>query len=376
MSRIIRPLRKNILIVCEGTVTEPEYFAVLKKMALDWAIWEEVEIRPKPRSEEDVEDVVKTPPPHKSIRLKRQLKMVEVPDEADEIEQKYLWRQTPVNYVKEARSGLKDDTYEEVWAVFDKNGHPSHLQAFNLAREPVNTKIVNIAFSSISIEHWILLHFEQNSTMFVKSECKEEGRYLECGTGNHPDDCWGSRCVSGYLRVHHYMSCSTKKSSTDFHDLISMMVSQPFRQKAYKNVAWLRFTIPHDSAAPYLTNPYSNVDDLVKRLLGEESQIIEWAAIEQKKEWQSLLIRASITDLSVELELQNTGTNTMLINGTDVALFLHKDEESISLIPKDKMLLPGNIVIQNSLPVPDRFIQSDVFEVRKGENRLFFHLKP
>jgi len=53
MSRTIRPLRRNILIICEGSVTEPEYFALLRKMALNKAIWEEVEIRPKPRSEEN-----------------------------------------------------------------------------------------------------------------------------------------------------------------------------------------------------------------------------------------------------------------------------------------------------------------------------------
>ena len=113
MKKAIRALQKNMLIVCEGAVTEPEYFSGLRKLALETGIWAAVEIIPKPRSEAADENV---PSPHKSPRNKRPLKIVDVPEEADAIDRKYAWRQTPVNFVKEARDGLKEDVFEETWA--------------------------------------------------------------------------------------------------------------------------------------------------------------------------------------------------------------------------------------------------------------------
>ncbi len=376
MSRAARSFHKNMLIVCEGEVTEPEYFALLRKMALAAAVWEVIEIRPKPRSEEQEERDAIPPPPHKSLRPKRQLRPIEIPDEADEIEQRYAWRQTPVNYVKEARGGLKDDVFEEVWAVFDRNGHPAHEQAFALAAKTIEGKPVRIAFSSIAFEQWVLLHFEQNAMAFVKSECKQDGRHLGCGTDTHADDCRGNRCVSGYMRVRQYIPCSTKSRSTEFQELLANLASPAFRHRAYENAAWLRFAVSPDAARPYLTNPYSNVDELVKRLLGEESQIIEWAAAGQTKDWQSLRIQVRLTATSIEVDLQNTGTSTLLVNGADVALLLHKGPESIALVPQKKVLLPNATAITHTFFIPDGFLESDVFEIRQGDKRLLLALSP
>lgn len=215
MSRQIRSLRRNILIVCEGETTEPEYFSALKNLALATGIWDEIIIAPKPRSDEPEEPKGKSPSPHKSQRTSRK-PIGRILDEADEVEQRYDYKQTPASYVKEARDGLKEDTFSEAWAVFDKDGHPAHEQAFALARETINGKPVRIAFSSIAFEHWILLHFEKNTTAFVKSECKHipenrrDEESLECGTDTNPGDCKGIRCASGYLRTKNYWKGSTK----------------------------------------------------------------------------------------------------------------------------------------------------------------------
>ncbi|MCC7506652.1 MAG: RloB domain-containing protein [Saprospiraceae bacterium] len=373
MSRKARTLRRNMLVVCEGSVTEPEYFAVLRRIALENEAWEEIEIRPKPRSDVEQED---TTPPHKSPRQKRQLKVVPLPEEADEIERQYTWRQTPANFVKEARDGLKDDTFEEAWAVFDRNGHPAHGHAFSLAREPVNGKTVNIAFSSIAFEHWVLLHFEQNATEFVKSECKDpEGHYLACGSGLHADDCWGVRCVSGYLRVNQYLTGSTKIRNDDFQDFFNRLTEAEYREKAYENAAWLRHTVPHNETEPYLSNPYTNVDALVKRLLGEDGQTIDWANLGQTIEWQLLEIQVDAENDFFKLTITNIGPVTRLLNGYDIGVFSKRNEQTEEWRPVETTngVINAGATQSYYLEPADDF-QASALEIKTGNHRLLFEI--
>ncbi len=60
-------------------------------------------------------------------------------------------------------SPSKKDIY---WVVFDKDGYTKHREAFELA----NRDGINIAFSSIAFETWILLHFKYTTKSFAKSE--------------------------------------------------------------------------------------------------------------------------------------------------------------------------------------------------------------
>lgn len=374
MKKSLRPLQKNMLIVCEGEVTEPEYLAVLRKLALETGIWEFVEIIPKPRSEAAEQEAENLPSPHKSKRNKRPLKIVEMPEEADTIEQQYAWRQTPTNFVKEARNGLKDDVFEETWAVFDRNGHPAHVQAFQLAREPVWQKQVNIAFSSIAFEHWILLHFEKNATAFVKSECKNErGKYLECGSGLHENDCWGGRCVSGHLRSKAFLVGSTKIHDEGFRAMLHDLAAPDARAKAYENAAWLRHVVPFDEAEPYLTNPFTNVDFLVKRLLGEDNHTVEWAGFEQRTDWQTLRVETGSEDGNLKITISNLGAVTRLLNGTDVAVFLHQDGQNSHRLPVENSntaLIPGETKVFSfkNLHLPEAY--GALLEIKTGNHRL------
>lgn len=341
------------------------------------AVWEYVEIRPKPRSEENEEGISTPLSTHKSKRQKRQLKTVEVFEDVDEIEQKYPWRQMPVVHVQEARAGLRNDIFEETWAVFDKNGHPAHFHAFNLAQEPVKGKVVKIAFSSIAFEHWILLHFEKSINAFIKAECKDnEGRYLGCGTGLHTEDCWGKRCVAGYMRVNQYITCSTKKQNIEFQALLTTLASPTFRKRAYENAAWLRFMVPYDPDHPYLSNPYSNLDQLVKRLLGEENLSIQWASLEQIVEWQSLQIEVRLVALSINFTLRNIGSTTILLNGTDISISLQKDKGPMLFIfdMPSKAIFPGQEATSYVLAIPPDFTDSNFLRVNRGENTLLFQL--
>jgi hypothetical protein len=72
---------------------------------------------------------------------------------------------TPRELIKQAKK-LREIPADEVWAVFDKNGYTRHAEAFSLAKKSE----VNIAFSSISFEFWILLHYEYTTRSFGKSD--------------------------------------------------------------------------------------------------------------------------------------------------------------------------------------------------------------
>ena len=53
-----------------------------------------------------------------------------------------------------------------LWVVYDKDGYSQHAQTFDEAYRSG----VKIAFSSISFEFWILLHFEYTTRAYEKSE--------------------------------------------------------------------------------------------------------------------------------------------------------------------------------------------------------------
>ena len=126
MARPNKRLRHNILIVCEGESTEPHYFNNLIPLAK--VAWGEtyklyITISPKPSLDEDVEKVISK---HKTPRKRRQIR--QTAKEVLIIEEAY--KAVPVRYVREAQQGLEDETYEEVWAVFDRDYHPKHKEAF------------------------------------------------------------------------------------------------------------------------------------------------------------------------------------------------------------------------------------------------------
>jgi len=96
--------------------------------------------------------------------LKGFLKICKVPSTVT-IEVKDSKKNTGKELV-EAAADLKEFPYDEVWVVYDKDGYTKHPETFQIARQ----KNVNIAFSAISFEVWILLHFKYTTTSFLKSE--------------------------------------------------------------------------------------------------------------------------------------------------------------------------------------------------------------
>ena len=109
-----KQLNYSIYIVCEGTNTEPIYFKAI------------------------AEDVVKeyrvtVYPSEDQIKASKK--------EGESI------KTDAVNLVKIAKREREINNYDEVWAVFDKDGYTKHKEAFLYAKKHG----VNLAFSSIAI---------------------------------------------------------------------------------------------------------------------------------------------------------------------------------------------------------------------------------
>jgi hypothetical protein len=162
----------------------------------------------------------------------------------------------PVNMVKEAKKSTK--YYDEVWVVFDKDRdrEGQNLQAIEYASKAK----ISVAFSSISFEEWVLLHFEKSTTAFQRSDCESRGEVCTCN---------GTICVSTYIKQNHYPNYVKGKAKL-YDDLSDK------RDIALEFAAWLKYH--HSPIAKYhLLNPYTEVDNLVAKLF--ELPTIRYVAI-------------------------------------------------------------------------------------------------
>jgi len=130
MSRLTRQLKRNppskggerLLIITEGTKTEPQYFNLL---LLKYRISpKQVSIQAGSSSD-----------PKLIIEEAKQLKRVNHAD---------------------ANKG-RDAEYDEVWAVFDTEGMRPHLSQ---AIDQAGQNGIKLAISAPSFEYWLLLHYE------------------------------------------------------------------------------------------------------------------------------------------------------------------------------------------------------------------------
>ena len=109
--------KPKIIIYCEGKNTEPSYLERLKKNC----------------------DV--TPVPVKGAGIGSCISFV------NDVEKK--WNNLPAK---------EKGKYSHKWMMFDYDGHKDFADAIKLAR----SKGFGVAFSSMCIEYWFLLHFEDN----------------------------------------------------------------------------------------------------------------------------------------------------------------------------------------------------------------------
>ncbi len=55
---------------------------------------------------------------------------------------------------------------DKIWVVYDKDGYTKHPETFSNAKDAG----IKIAFSAISFETWILMHYEYTAKAFDRSE--------------------------------------------------------------------------------------------------------------------------------------------------------------------------------------------------------------
>lgn len=307
MSRSLRVTKKNnIVIVCEGSDTEPNYLSDLKQYVKDRFD----DVRIVPFGPEAKEAMLRD----KSLKKSRKNRQTHSP--AGTRSGKYYWtleevdeetynkyNQQPTRYVREAQLYLENG-YVEAWAVYDFDKFPDHENAIALAKSDPR---LNIAFSSVSFEEWMLLHFERNSKAFDRSCCKENKKDIGCGdhVSKHERDCHGEVCVAGYLREMNYIP-DFSKSKTDLFS----RYSKDRLTIARINAAWVR-TLYKSDIKVYEKNPYTDFDRLVERLLDLKDRFI----------WIGNAGNASVGKISVDI-LRDSDSDDMSIKNLSEGILI------------------------------------------------------
>jgi hypothetical protein len=280
-----------MLIVCEGTQTEPQYLRwIVEQHSIPKEIWSTVEIRDTVSLPDDI--ALPKPTELGGKRARRKLKS-ENPNRKKQTERNVLKellsirygqieglkiytdvKAVPLRYVALAQEydDYYGDIYDELWAVFDKDGHTHHEEAYKLAQKTNDRKQVNIALSCRSFEQWILLHFEKSKHAFEQTACKGENEIgkevvLNC---NDKNGCKGNTCLVGYIRKKHFSDYAKSNKTQSLHEMMTLLLEKI--EDAFENSVWLREQIQDEIKAKegklYLVNSYTDVDILVKKLLG------------------------------------------------------------------------------------------------------------
>ena len=129
-----RKVREYILIVCEGTKTEPNYFKSIKSTFPNNTV-ETYDINIKGTGSST-------------------LKIVDIAIS--------LRNQSSAEYNKD---------FDEVWVVFDKDDFPE--SDFNNSIHKANSNGIKLAWSNEAFELWYILHFQYRNTGMSRDEYKK-----------------------------------------------------------------------------------------------------------------------------------------------------------------------------------------------------------
>ena len=292
----------NLVIICEGTETEWPYFEYIKNKVEN--NFDDIKVLPNPDDKDTLHELCR----RENRKLKKiahqpnglpkkyplYVTLVESENDVDANYNKY--KRAPAKYVREAYLWLKEG-YSEAWAVYDLDDtddpdHSVHQCAKELKE---SLQDLYIAFSAYSFEEWILLNFERCATAFRHSACKSKNAIKEDSNCNGRSCHYKSRCIAecigdyltrqghvAYIRDK-YPDPQTidekgysKKDGKSFARAICE--DEKLRRRAYINAAWSRSL---NNGIFYDCNPYSDVDKLVMRLLGEKIDI-KWVTVSEE----------------------------------------------------------------------------------------------
>jgi hypothetical protein len=310
--RTLRQLKPSIYIVCEGTNTEPNYFN---------AIDQELDVSEKSYSI--------TVYPRKEDK-----------DNASKKEGESI-KTDAVNLVQIAQREREIKNYDEVWVVFDKDGYTKHKEAFLYAKKHG----VNLAFSSIAFEHWILLHYEQNRTAFPKSQN-----------------------VIDYLEQAGYFTGYSKKAD------ISIYPTLKDRTKtAIENAAWLRREMANNLAdcddKIYELNPYTTVDELVMKLLDFNRVTYGYIKETLRISDYSITVNDVQRDGGITLSvcIVNDGKCSYLVNNLCGDFYLKdEDQNTFQLVVDNPIIIEPSSTQEIALK----------FEISSATRKLRLHFSP
>ena len=147
---------------------------------------------------------------------------------------------SPLGLLAEAKKRIKEAKkdkmpYEKVWIVFDRDGHANIPATFH-EKQAVNE--IEIAFSVVCFEYWILLHFEKTTRLF--------------------NDC---DSIGSYIRQKYFPEY--EKSRNNYHNLKDKI------NIATENATWVSKQNQNDlndGLKPYQLQAYTNVHELISFL--------------------------------------------------------------------------------------------------------------
>lgn len=349
-SKARRTTHNNILILCEGTDTEYNYFVDLKNYVERTAPDRFAVIKIVPTSSE----IIKTRNPKRKQTIS--LKEVESKPhywclEEHSTEEYDKYKQQPTRYVREVQLYMEDKGFTEGWAVFDKDVHPDHSAAFALAKKVDN---LHIAFSSYCFEEWLLANFERNRQAYTRSECMQTNK--QCGTGV-TDDCHGTICLGGRLREKKYIPDYAKNKQNIFSNYTLSRLCN-----AFMNAAWLRHLASTDI---YERNPYTDVDRLLARML-EKNERYEWN--DKKSPIKYTGTQLLVSTANGDLTIKNMGTNNCIIS-KDIFFFCKEKGEILTAISAQNSILYSGSSFTSKIPQ-----QAILLLIKEGDKHSFIEL--
>jgi hypothetical protein len=316
---------KNILIICEGTGTEPKYFQELYNLLIDKGTEVEVVIRPRPA---DLE-VDNTYQKRKGSKRRTLVLTEEENKENSLVEDEY--KAQPVAYVREAQLGLIDNTFEETWAVYDKDGHPKHKEAFELANTDIHGKQVNLGISCIAFEFWLLLHFEPSTVAFQRAMCRSvnsgKKEYYYCGNNTHQSDCKGNNCVCGRIVSQNYLSYINRKKDFLFNTF------HPNVNNAIERAIELKKSYSGNPTPIYNLNPITTIYRLVFKLLHLDTIDFSWFELNESQFIDNLKIDIKKVTNKLEITIEIITIKTEIIQEDLICLF-DIDGSTKELLPR------------------------------------------
>lgn len=312
-------IKQSILIVCEGQRSEPDYFQKLKQQVLNNCDDEfTIKILPIPQEEKIAEDLENF-----NLRKgakKRVIKTSSSPIETEQYIVEDHFKAQPICYVRKAQlEHLNNgELYDELWAVYDKDGHPKQEEAFSLSEDTLQcSKNVNIAFSSISFEVWILMHFEKTTQNYLKSQCKDRKKSIDCGNKINNSDCLGERCVCGHIVMSKYLEYDQRKYFR-FEDY------DPHWATALLNSALCREENKNELEDFYELNPYTTIDKLVLKLKYLNQRNLLWSNSNMISLEKDIVIEVIKQDNNLNFTIRNNSKRTFILNKEQIFLMSHE----------------------------------------------------